>query len=95
MVPAGIAWYKSEDDYKKLLKIFEDAANLPDTYQEWLNGAKQGIKEMAAKGYTLEPVNIDPETFPDWCASRGLNINAEARIAFVNFTVFKNHSAKK
>ncbi|WP_163370961.1 hypothetical protein [Endozoicomonas acroporae] len=78
-----VAWYKKED-YQRLKTIFDDGDQLHDRFEEWLHAAEQSIKLGTGKGYTVVQVNIDPDTFPEWCRSRGLNINSEARTKFIN-----------
>jgi hypothetical protein len=77
----GIAWYKSED-YERLKGLFVDGDNLPTTYKEWLNSAERLVKQLARDGQAFQKVYIDPETFPAWCAARGLDVSAKARSQF-------------
>jgi len=79
----GIAWYR-EDDYPRILEIMEDAKVLPATFKQWEQIAKQTESEGEMRGLTVVRAIIDPETFPDWCAARGLNVDAKARIRFAN-----------
>lgn len=79
----GIAWYKRED-YKALLALFTDSEKLAPNYQEWLKAAERLTDQLRRSGQAFQKVYIDPETFP---ASRGLNIDANARIRFANEAV--------
>jgi len=79
----GIAWFKDEAAYRKALAIFVDPENMPATFEDWkalLAKEREMIKE--AGNITLR-VDIDPDTFPAWCASRGFAANAQGRTAFV------------
>lgn len=80
----GMAWYKRKH-YTRLLEIFEDSDKLHRTYDEWLVAAEQGCKGLEAKGVRVIRVDIDPDEFPSWCASKGLNLNANARIEYSNW----------
>ena len=82
----GIAWYRQED-YFKIQQIMVDAHKLPDTFARWLKQANQGIQHLTAQGHIVEKVYIDPNTFPAWCADRGLNVDAHARMTFANDSV--------
>jgi len=77
----GIAWYKKED-YETLKRLFADGDNLPTTYDDWLNTAERLLKQLRRDGQAFQKVYIDPDTFPSWCAARGLEMNAEARTRF-------------
>lgn len=74
----AMVWYK-EEHYEQLLAIFDDAELLPPTYQAWLVRAEEKKAEVEAAGDQVMKVFIDPETFPEWCAQKGLAKDAEAR----------------
>lgn len=74
----AMVWYK-EEHYEQLLTIFDDAELLPPTYQAWLARAEEKKAEVEAAGDQVLKVFIDPETFPEWCAQKGLPKDAEAR----------------
>ena len=79
----GIAWYRQED-YERLLSLFVDSNKLASTYEEWLKQAERLTDQLRRTGQAFQKVYIDPDTFPAWCAARGLNIDAKARIRFAN-----------
>ncbi len=79
----GIAWYRQED-YAKIKKIMVDHRKLPDTYKKWLKSAKNTLDHLVAQGHLVEKAYIDPDTFPDWCGQRGLDVDAKARMDFAN-----------
>lgn len=89
-MPIGIAWYHRKD-YKRLMKIFADSQELPSTFDEWLQLAYQTYDRLKRQGHLVEKVYIDPDTFPAWCAKRGLNINANARASFADEFVRQKH----
>ena len=74
----AMVWYK-EEHYEQLLAIFDDAELLPPTYQAWLVRAEEKKAEVEAAGDQVMKVFIDPQTFPEWCAQKGLPKDAEAR----------------
>lgn len=86
----GIAWYRQED-YAKIRKVMIDRRKLPDTYKQWLKKANQAFKILTTEDNLVEKIYIDPESFPDWCAKRGMNTNAEARTTFANESVAKKY----
>jgi len=80
----GIGWYRPET-YAKCLAIFEDRADLPATYSEWLMLAERTEKQVTQQGLTVVRVDIDPDTFPAWCKANGFTrIGKEARMAYGN-----------
>ena len=79
----GLAWYRA-DDYVRIQSIFIDSDNLPASYQEWLSKAEAFEKKIRDSGVRVERIVIDADTFPDWCASLGCNVDTEARKRFVN-----------
>jgi hypothetical protein len=86
----GIAWYKPED-YDRLRQLFSDGENLPGTYAEWLSKAQNLFDQLVDEGLTVEKVYINPDTFPGWCAVRGLDINSKARVRFANESVYRQY----
>jgi hypothetical protein len=90
----GIAWYKRED-YDTLLDIFTDSKKLASTYDEWLKDAERLADHLRRNGLAFQKVYIDPKTFPAWCAGKGLNIDAKARMAFaIEFAARKDPDPK-
>ncbi len=74
----ALVWYK-EEQYDELLKMFDDAELLPQTYQHWLARAEAKKAEVEAGGDQVIKVFIDPETFPEWCQKRKLPMDANSR----------------
>jgi len=85
----GIAWFRDSESYQKALSIFNDADNLPSSYGEWLLKTKQLYKVVKRSGKIPVKAEIDPDTFPEWCRDRGLNIDADARMEFANSTALE------
>lgn len=86
----GMVWYHQED-YLKIKNIMVDSRNLPDTYAQWLKQANHRFQQLVAQGHSVEKVYLDPSTFSTWCAARGLDVNADARMTFANdFVARKN-----
>lgn len=81
----GITWYKDEDDYRRALELFIDSKSMPATFQAWQDLIKRECEYIKEAGDRALRVDIDFETFPDWCASRGFRPDAQGRTAYVNF----------
>jgi hypothetical protein len=71
-----------EQDYPDFLSICEDADWLPATWQRFAEFTEKAERSDKAQGYIVERAYIDPLTFPDWCRSQGLRVNAHARRTF-------------
>ena len=80
----GIAWFKDEAIYKRALAIFTDRENMPASFEDWKALVGRQRELIKAGGNVALRVDIDPETFTAWCASRGYVANSQGRIAFVN-----------
>ena len=80
----GIGWYRP-DTYARCLAIFEDASDLPDTFADWLRIAEQTERHLRREGMDVVRVEIDPNTFPAWCADNGITrVNRHARMQYGN-----------
>jgi hypothetical protein len=79
----GVAWYRRED-YDRLLTVFSDADKLAGTYDDWLAQATAFEERESKRGVRFIRVVIDPDEFPAWCKSQGLDVNAKARMRFAS-----------
>ena len=74
----AMVWYK-EEDYELLLTLFDDTELLPRTFSDWSKRAEEKKQEVEAAGDQVIKVFIDPETFPEWCATKNLPKDANSR----------------
>ena len=79
----GIPWYYRQE-YRRILDIMEDADKLPATYDRWIKSAETVERDLKSKGHIVVRAIINPDEFAAWCRSRGLNINANARMQWGN-----------
>ena len=86
----GMVWYRQEE-YARFRKLFSDGRKLPPTHKQWLKQANKTFEEFAVRGYLVEKVYLDLDTFPDWCRRRGLDIDAKARTRFANEAVARKY----
>ncbi len=77
----GITWYHAQD-YDRLKAMFPDGGRLPDTFESWLENARNVWDTMTGEGFLLVKAYIDPDTFPEWCRSHGMEMDAKARVNF-------------
>lgn len=87
----GIAWY-SRKNWPALKTILADASTLPDTFDEWRRSAAALESRMRHEGFIVERVDIDPETFPQWCKSQGLISDDRARSRFASEIATERHA---
>jgi len=86
----GIPWYRKEN-YSRFKSLFVDGHNLPDTFDDWLKKSQDLLSCLQSQGHIIEKVYIDPDTFPEWCRRRGLDINSRARTDFANDFVARKY----
>ena len=91
----GIAWYKDEATYRRALEIFTDSENMPASFEEWKALVARQCGLIKDTGKIPIRADIDPETFPAWCASRGFGANSRGRIAFVKHVVIEYQKSGK
>jgi hypothetical protein len=77
----GLVWYKRKE-YETLRRLFTDGDSLPALYDDWLKSAERVLRVLRNDGHAFRKVYIDPNTFPQWCAARGLEPDAKARSRF-------------
>ena len=85
----GMVWYRAED-YDAIRRIMTDSDKLPALFHIWRMNAEIGEKKYRRDGHTVVRAFIDPETFPDWCRTRGLSIDAKARMEYANLIAYEH-----
>ena len=85
----GIVWFKDEIVYRRALEIFTDSENMPATFKGWETLVNRELEEIKRTGNIAMRADFDPETFIDWCTSRGFQANSQARTAFANHVVLE------
>jgi hypothetical protein len=80
----GIAWYKDEATYRRALAVFTDHKDMPATYEDWQTLVRREREEIKGTGNIALRVDINPETFKDWCNAHGFLPDSQGRTAFVN-----------
>ena len=89
--PAVGAYWINEGDYATLLETFADGNKMPRTWKEWLKIAEEMKRGLKAYGHVVLRVYIDPNTFPDWCATHSVSVGAEGRKMFVAAAVTERY----
>ena len=82
-LPVVGAYWINEEDYPAILKLFDDGDKMPPTWKEWLKIAEEMEQGLKAYGHVVMRVNIDPNTFSDWCTAHGTSPGREGRKRFL------------
>lgn len=80
----GMAWYQPEN-FQPLRDMYEDGNLLQPTYVDWRQTAETAVLAHQVKGVRVVKVDIDPVEFPKWLASKGLRMNAQGRLAYLQY----------
>lgn len=86
----AMCWYRRED-YARIRRIMVDGHKLPATFDAWLKGAQKGIEHLDQKGIVTVKAYLDPTEFAGWCAERGLNLDANARMQYATWVALQAH----
>ena len=78
-----IGWYRRKD-YARILAVMADAHLLPRTFDKFVKNAEAGEKRLAAQGYVVHRLDIDPDEFLTWCTACNVDADAQARMTFSN-----------
>lgn len=80
----GVSWYRPET-YDSLRAMMADPEVLPATYEKFLYRALKQEEQQRAAGLAVIRVHLDADEFPGFCRERGLDLNAQGRMAFAAF----------
>lgn len=83
----GMLWF-TQENYLQFLEIFEDASELPQSFDKWIAIAKNTERDLQQHGQRVIRIEVEPEEFSGWCASRGhVHVGREVRAEFGNWKV--------
>jgi hypothetical protein len=74
--------------------MFTDSNKLAGTFESWIKSAQTGFDKLTSAGHVVIKAHIDPDTFPEWCRVHGLEMNADARMAFGNECAAEHYRLK-
>ena len=77
----GIARFRAED-WPRWLATADDAAEWNSTHAEWLQNAAAMAERLSRAGLEVIWIDLEPESFSEWCRARSISNNAEARSRF-------------
>jgi hypothetical protein len=70
-----------EENYKAFLAL--PTKNIPDTFNKWRDDQATEELHYIRNGWTIEPIEVNPEEFFRFCRDRGLPIDSHAIKALV------------
>jgi len=91
----GILVFKDESQYRKAREMFTDSKDMPATFEDWKTLVKRELEEIRRAGNVAIRADFDPETFLDWCRSRGFMPDSQARTAFAEHVVLEYQKTGK
>ncbi|WP_299785973.1 hypothetical protein [Ramlibacter sp.] len=82
---AGLAWFRRES-FDEMRSMFEDSQAISPRYEAWLSKAEAAKRQFEMRGIRVVLAYLDPNDFPEWCAARGLKLDARARTNYANWS---------
>ncbi len=89
---SGVAWYRREQ-WPLLRENSADAEDLEETYDEWLEFAKDALLNFARKGSPMRRIDVDVEELIAWCREENRPLDANARAAFASEKLHRERQA--
>jgi len=86
----GIPWFKPEQ-WTQLREISADPDVLEVDYDTWHQKAEGRVRDFESRGIHVEQVLIDVNEFSEWCRSRQMRCDAQARSQYAAEEVRKRH----
>jgi len=86
----GLAWYQ-RDEWDRLREISSDVDRLEETWDEWRDIAEEKLRELRARGLTVEKVVIEVERLAKWSEEAGRTIDGAARSEYAAELLRKRH----
>ncbi len=80
----GVAWYR-KDQWDLLKKITNEPEIPEDTYEEWLENAKEQIHKLELSGITVKKVDLDVDDVVKWCKQKHVSINSNSIAEYAAF----------
>ncbi len=78
-----IAWYRREQ-WSNLKQVSADAAELEDSYDEWVQNAEDAIQKFVAEGMSIRKVDVDVNELVLWCKKMCISIDGAARSQYAS-----------
>ena len=83
----GFVWY-TEDDYAAARALMLDSEKLPETFNDWLAKAEQGVKAQCKGGIIPVKAYVHSQLFGAWCLAHNVKPDAQGRLLFANHAAY-------
>jgi hypothetical protein len=80
--PVALAWYTRED-WEHLWEVAPDRPELDESFDEWELAAVQAELELKAMGLSVTRVQVNAESFLEWCRHQRCAPTRGSRSAYV------------
>lgn len=80
----GVAWYRKEQ-WDTLKRVTDQPEVIEDTYEEWLENAKEMKKKLELSGITVNEIDIDMGNVVNWCRNERVSVNSKSIAEYVAF----------
>lgn len=82
MTEIKMAYYRKKD-WKRFLKMIDDRESMHETWDDWHKDYMNARKSLASKGFEVFDVVIDLNELTNYCKSKGIKNDGNARSQFV------------
>jgi hypothetical protein len=84
----GLAWFDREQ-WQRLTEVVENRSELDDTYEQWIQSARDALRNFERQGQSVEKVHIKVDELVAWCKAKGVPIDGKSRSEYVAFLLRK------
>jgi hypothetical protein len=74
--------------------VMEDGMTFHDNYADFVQRVVQAETRLRNQGQATIRVNIEPDTFAQWCRDHGRKINSESRSTYAAMVAAKNDTGR-
>ncbi len=75
--------YIKEEDWERFSESIDDKENMHDTWEDWHNIFSEIKKDLISHGYIVNDFVIEIDELQDYCKTRGIKNDGEARFQFM------------
>lgn len=81
-----------EDQYERLLRVFEDRVNLPNSYALWLKIFQHRMQDLTRRGAAVYPIDVDLDELIGWCEAEGDEVNNDSLLNYVDYVFVRTQN---
>ena len=84
----------TESQWISARTVMEDGATFHDKYADFVQRVQQAEAQLRGQGKATIRVNIEPDTFAQWCRDHGRKVNSESRSAYAAIVAAQNDTGR-